>query len=84
MVDFVCAERRLIVEVDGDSHQEQLDYDEARTEHLSAYDYHVLRFTNYEVFNNLDRVLGLIEHASKALRDSNPLPELGEGGEHLE
>ncbi len=60
IVDFCCAKERLIVEVDGDSHKNQRDYDDARTQHLSAYGYRVLRFTNDDVLINLDQVLLVI------------------------
>jgi very-short-patch-repair endonuclease len=59
-LDFVCSEKRLIVEVDGDVHDEQIDYDAARTEHLEQYGYRVLRFRNDEVLDDLDTVLDTI------------------------
>ena len=63
IVDFCCAEHRLIIEVDGESHKDQHEYDHARTEHLSAYGYRVLRFTNDEVVHKLGHVLTTIEQA---------------------
>ena len=66
VVDFCCADRRLIVEIDGETHEDQRDYDQARTEHLSAYEYQVLRFTNDEVCQDLDNVLRRIEQAANS------------------
>ena len=64
VVDFVCTEHRLIVEVDGDSHQFQREYDEARTEVLLAFGYRVLRFGNEQVLNDLHAVLLAIKTAA--------------------
>jgi very-short-patch-repair endonuclease len=60
VVDFYCAAGLLVVEIDGDSHAEQIEYDQARTEWLSDQGYHVIRFTNRDVFGNLDAVLEAI------------------------
>ena len=51
IVDFSCAELRLVLEVDGEIHTtpEQLDYDAARTRHLEARGLHGLRIANAEV-----------------------------------
>ncbi|MBT3605014.1 MAG: endonuclease domain-containing protein [Candidatus Latescibacteria bacterium] len=57
IVDFYCAEIRLIVEVDGGVHLERELYDAERTELLEKQGYRVIRFSNEEVFQNLDRVL---------------------------
>jgi very-short-patch-repair endonuclease len=56
IVDFVCFERRLIVEVDGGQHAEQVAYDEERTQWLKAQGYRVLRFWNNEVLADTDAV----------------------------
>jgi very-short-patch-repair endonuclease len=55
--DFYCAQVRLVIEIDGDSHAQQLEYDTARTAWLEEQGYQVIRFTNLEVFNNLEQVL---------------------------
>ena len=56
--DFICRERRLIVEVDGATHStdEELARDARRTRFLEEEGYRVLRVTNDEVFNNLEGV----------------------------
>ena len=66
IVDFCCAEYRLIIEVDGDSHAEQVEYDAARTNHLESYGYRVLRFRNDDVLVHLDAVLDAIADAVAA------------------
>jgi very-short-patch-repair endonuclease len=54
--DFVCIERRLIVEVDGGQHAGSAK-DAARTVRLGAEGYRVIRFWNNEVLSDLDGVL---------------------------
>jgi very-short-patch-repair endonuclease len=60
IVDFYCAKYQLVIEIDGEIHQQQKEYDNERTMILEAYDLHVLRFTNDDVFqapNKIKQVL---------------------------
>jgi very-short-patch-repair endonuclease len=57
IVDFVCFERRVIVEVDGGQHAEQLHYDQQRTRWLEAQGYRVLRYWNNDVLANTEAVV---------------------------
>lgn len=52
IVDFVCFERRLIIEVDGGQHAEHVSYDQHRTRWLETQGYRVLRFWNNDVLAN--------------------------------
>ena len=63
IVDFYCAAHRLIIEVDGESHNYQAEYDEVRTEWLESQRYRVLRFTNSDVRHRLRGVLLTIQEA---------------------
>jgi lysyl-tRNA synthetase class 2 len=56
VVDFICADARLIIEVDGGQHDENL-HDAKRTEALEALGYLVLRFWNHDVLQNTNGVL---------------------------
>ena len=56
IVDFYCAELMLAIEIDGDSHAEQEQYDKSRTENLNKYGIEVIRYTNAEVQDNLEGV----------------------------
>ncbi len=57
IVDFFCAKSKLVIEIDGDSHAEQVDFDAARTQWLNEqHHYRVLRFTNHEVLTNIEAV----------------------------
>jgi very-short-patch-repair endonuclease len=60
IVDFVCIECRLIVELDGSQHADQQEYDSLRTGWLSAQGYEVIRFWNHEVMTSLHVVLETI------------------------
>ena len=50
ILDFVCIDRKLVVEVDGGQHTENAKTDKARTERLLRAGFSVLRFWNHEVF----------------------------------
>jgi len=56
VVDFYCAELKLVIEIDGDSHAEQAGYDEQRTAYLNNIGLLVLRYTNRDILNNLPGV----------------------------
>ena len=58
IVDFYCAEVKLCIEIDGDSHLEQgqKEYDAARTEVLESIGCNVIRFTNNDVRYNINAV----------------------------
>ena len=55
--DFVCIEKKLILELDGSHHLEQKEYDEERTKFLEAEGYRVIRFWNNNVMKNMDGVI---------------------------
>ena len=65
IVDFFCYQADLVVELDGAVHLEQVDYDEERTRWLETVGLKVLRFTNREVFCDLETVLGVIWDACR-------------------
>jgi very-short-patch-repair endonuclease len=56
IVDFYCADLRLAIEIDGDSHTESSEYDAGRTEVLNGLGIVVARYTNDAVMNNLEGV----------------------------
>ena len=69
VLDFCCPSIRLVIEVDGDVHQEaeQVVLDQVRTEHLEAYGYRVLRFSNDEVLNHPKVVTAQIPSVAESL-----------------
>ena len=61
IVDFFCAKSKLVIEVDGDTHAEQMEYDAERTKWLNEQkQYRVIRFWNDEVLHNIEAVLAKI------------------------
>ncbi len=56
IVDFVCLEKRLIVELDGGQHAEQVHSDTNRTAWLEAQGFRVMRFWNHDVLNEIEAV----------------------------
>ncbi len=60
IVDFYCAEERLIIELDGEVHKYKSDYDCERTQYLEALNYKVIRFENRLVFETQEAVLNAI------------------------
>jgi len=79
IVDFLCHEPPLIIEVDGGQHAVQADHDHQRDTWLRAQGFQVLRFWNHEVMQQLDAVLERIRLAAVAPSPPTPLPPAGEG-----
>lgn len=55
IVDFICREKKIIIEIDGGQHNKQIniEYDEQRSAYLNSKGYKVVRFWNNEINNNL-------------------------------
>jgi len=87
VADFYCVASRLVVELDGDSHEERQEYDAQRTLALSRGGLSVVRFTNDDVQSNLENVLLAILEECENRSHSNigpsprpsPLKYRGEG-----
>ncbi len=62
IADFCSLKPKLVIELDGGQHTEQQEYDNARTAFLESEGYHVLRFWNNEVMENIEGVLLAIEN----------------------
>lgn len=59
--DFVCIQKKLIIELDGSQHLEQAEYDAERTKFLESKGYKVIRFWNNAVMNDLNGVVKAIQ-----------------------
>jgi very-short-patch-repair endonuclease len=73
ILDFVCLERKLVIEVDGGQHGERTKYDEIRTENLLQDGFRVLRFWNTEVLREIEAVKERIGRAVQE-QQTHPLP----------
>jgi adenine-specific DNA-methyltransferase len=77
VIDFGCIERRLVIEIDGETHARTDAYDRRRSEYLAAEGWRVLRFTNDQVMREM---AGVLQSIAGALRPHpNPPPHAGEG-----
>jgi very-short-patch-repair endonuclease len=75
ILDFVCLEEKIVVEVDGGQHQELITEDGVRTKTLENAGFHVLRFWNHEVLQKLEAVAEQILRAvSRKEGPSSPQP----------
>ena len=64
IVDFVCIEKKLIIEVDGGYHSEyeQIGKDENRTQRLNDRGFNVIRFKNEDILKDISSVLEIIKN----------------------
>ncbi|MBT9464310.1 endonuclease domain-containing protein [Hydrogenophaga sp.] len=67
ILDFVCLEAGLVIEIDGGQHSEQQTYDQARTALIETQGLSVIRFWNHEVMNETPAVLEKIWQTLQAL-----------------
>ncbi len=75
IVDFVCIEKRLIVELDGPMHAAQASYDQARDKYLREQGYDILRYRNEEFASHIASALNAIRHVLDTTTPSpRPLP----------
>ena len=74
IVDFCCPQRRLIIELDGGQHAENIEYDDRRSSVLGKDGFKVLRFWNSDVLENIDGVLETIMEALQQAPSPQPSP----------
>ena len=76
IVDFACFDRKLIIELDGGQHSDQVNYDQERTQWFESQGFQVMRFWNNQVLKETGAVL---EKIYNALTPTLILPHKGEG-----
>jgi len=79
IVDFICFDQGLIIELDGGQHSERKNYDERRTRWLRSEGYTVLRFWNNYALQNTREALETIYQALNS-PSPQPSPPVGRGG----
>ncbi len=74
IVDFICTELKLVIEVDGISHDTEDDQerDRQRDQELSQAGYRIIRIQNEDVLQRLDEVRLRIEDAVEEIKESTP------------
>lgn len=80
IVDFYCDKLSLVIEIDGDSHAEQEQYDAERTRNLESLGIEVVRYTNDDVLNNMEGVYEDLEKKVKERKNKIPLTPFTKGG----
>ena len=85
IADFICLEKRLIVEIDGGYHQlpDQKISDKERTERLNKLNFEVLRFTNEQVLGDIDNTIEKIKNALTARNLDAPAQKVLPSGKDL-
>jgi very-short-patch-repair endonuclease len=73
ILDFFCSHIKLVLEIDGESHLANEEYDKKRSQWLESQGIKVLRFWNNQIFDDLDSVLEMIfrECDARRLVDDN-------------
>ena len=74
--DILCFSEKLVIEVDGDTHAESEDRDANRSAIIAREGFHVIRFTNTEVTQNLE---GVLTQISLSLREREEAAQRREG-----
>jgi very-short-patch-repair endonuclease len=77
IVDFVCLQKRLIIEVDGGQHAPELNHDAERDAWLRAQGFSILKFWNNDVLKNIDGVVEMIVKSLQSTPYLNPSPQGG-------
>ncbi len=75
ILDFAARMLKLAIELDGESHGHQVEYDERRTAYLERMGWRVMRFSNYDVMTNIEGVLETIMQALSTAPLPDPLPK---------
>jgi very-short-patch-repair endonuclease len=72
--DFICMEKKLIIECDGSQHARENNYDKKRNDFLTSKGYRVIRFWNDAVLRETSMVLDMIFEALEEPSFPQPLP----------
>ncbi len=77
VADFACMAARVLIEIDGNSHNATETYDHQREVFLQKQGYSILRFSNNDVVNNTE---GVVQRIILCVEERlNSLPPCGEG-----
>jgi very-short-patch-repair endonuclease len=84
IVDFICPEKNVVIEVDGGQHADNEELDSQRSAYLNKMGYRVVRFWNNEVLQETEAVLeaifAILSDTAENSPSPRPSPPLGERG----
>ncbi len=84
IVDFICVERNIVIEVDGGQHAEAEEQDKERSAYLNRMGYQVFRFWNNQVLQEtepvLEAIFAILSEGEQNSPSPQPSPPLGERG----
>ncbi len=79
IADFSSNQPKLVIEIDGHTHDVDNEYDAIRTRYLEARNYRVVRYSNLDVMQNIE---GVLMHLTMVIDEMRPpLPTLSPAGE---
>jgi very-short-patch-repair endonuclease len=86
IADFICRKVRLIIEIDGSSHQHKIEADHNRDMELASLGYKIVRVSEGEVLNDLPNVIRALEAnlPEEILTGQSPQPPFPRGRENDE
>ena len=62
IADFYCREKKLVIEIDGSSHDDKYEYDKTRDDYMEQHGFHVLRISDKDVKHDISNVLVWIKY----------------------
>ena len=62
IADFYCREKKMVIEIDGWSHDDKYEYDKERDEYMRSLGIHVLRISDKDVKQDMSNILNWIKH----------------------
>ena len=72
IADFYCSELKIVIEIDGSQHysEDGIEYDMEREEFMKSIGIRTIRFSNYDVLNNIE---GVVEKIKEEIKTTSPL-----------
>ncbi|MEW6215225.1 MAG: endonuclease domain-containing protein [Nitrospirota bacterium] len=74
IVDFYCSKLRLVIEIDGESHDSKFEKDEVRQQKLEALGLSILRFNDLDIKRDMHNILRAIEGWIEEFEKQPPIP----------
>ena len=66
IADFYCDEKKVVIELDGEIHNNSKEYDAIRDEIISSHGIHIIRLENHQVLQDISEVYSLLEYQMRS------------------